>query len=162
MLYEIMNHIHNFFPVKGAAITGEITIGDWIFDTLNFDVGVTEDTKDLRYSTTAIRLPLQDGQYYLVSGSIFNDGVYQYHKGNTAPLQEETFNGVVVPLAIPKLFLSLVDEISEWQAKNGNLGAYQSESFGGYSYSRATNSKGETYTWQDAFRARLNPWRKMA
>ena len=24
------------------------------------------------------------------------------------------------------------------------------------------NSKGETYTWQDAFRARLNPWRKMA
>ena len=59
-----MNHIHNFFPVKGAAITGEITIGDWIFDTLNFDVGVTEDTKDLRYSTTAIRLPLQDGQYY--------------------------------------------------------------------------------------------------
>ena len=97
-----MNHIHNFFPVKGAAITGEITIGDWIFDTLNFDVGVTEDTKDLRYSTTAIRLPLQDGQYYLVSGSIFNDGVYQYHKGNTAPLQEETFNGVVVPLAIPK------------------------------------------------------------
>lgn len=108
-----MNHIHNFFPVKGAAITGEITIGDWIFDTLNFDVGVTEDTKDLRYSTTAIRLPLQDGQYYLVSGSIFNDGVYQYHKGNTAPLQEETFNGVVVPLAIPKPFLSLVDEISE-------------------------------------------------
>ena len=107
-----MNHIHNFFPVKGAAITGEITIGDWIFDTLNFDVGVTEDTKDLRYSTTAIRLPLQDGQYYLVSGSIFNDGVYQYHKGNTAPLQEETFNGVVVPLAIPKPFLSLVDEIS--------------------------------------------------
>jgi len=96
VLYEIMNHIHNFFPVKGAAITGEITIGDWIFDTLNFDVGVTEDTKDLRYSTTAIRLPLQDGQYYLVSGSIFNDGVYQYHKGNTAPLQEETFNGVVV------------------------------------------------------------------
>ena len=134
-----MNHIHNFFPVKGAAITGEITIGDWIFDTLNFDVGVTEDTKDLRYSTTAIRLPLQDGQYYLVSGSIFNDGVYQYHKGNTAPLQEETFNGVVVPLAIPKPFLSLVDEISEWQAKNGNLGAYQSESFGGYSYSRAAN-----------------------
>ena len=111
-----MNHIHNFFPVKGAAITGEITIGDWIFDTLNFDVGVTEDTKDLRYSTTAIRLLLQDGQYYLVSGSIFNDGVYQYHKGNTAPLQEETFNGVVVPLAIPKPFLSLVDEISEWQA----------------------------------------------
>lgn len=162
MLYEIMNHIHNFFPVKGAAITGEITIGDWIFDTLNFDVGVTEDTKDLRYSTTAIRLPLQDGQYYLVSGPIFNDGVYQYHKGNTAPLQEETFNGVVVPLAIPKPFLSLVDEISEWQAKNGNLGAYQSESFGGYSYSRATNSKGETCTWQDAFRARLNPWRKMA
>lgn len=99
-----MNHIHNFFPVKGAAITGEITIGDWIFDTLNFDVGVTEDTKDLRYSTTAIRLQLQDGQYYLVSGSIFNDGVYQYHKGNTAPLQEETFNGVVVPLAIPKPF----------------------------------------------------------
>ena len=159
MLYEIMNHIHNFFPVKGAAITGKITIGEWIFDT---HIDATTSAEDLRYSGTAIRLPLQDGQYYLISGSIFNDGVYQYRKGDAAPLQEETFDGVVVPLAIPKPFLSLVDEISEWQAKSGNLGAYQSESFGGYSYSRATNSKGETYTWQDAFRARLNPWRKMA
>ena len=159
MLYEIKNHIHNFFPVKGAAITGKITIGEWIFDT---HIDATADAKDLRYSGAAIRLTLQDGQYYLISGSIFNDGVYQYHKGDTAPLQEETFDGVVVPLAIPKPFLSLVDEISEWQTKNGNQGAYQSESFGGYSYSRATNSKGEAYTWQDAFRARLNPWRKMA
>ena len=140
-----MNHIHNFFPVKGAAITGKITIGEWIFDT---HIDATTSAEDLRYSGTAIRLPLQDGQYYLISGSIFNDGVYQYRKGDAAPLQEETFDGVVVPLAIPKPFLSLVDEISE--------------SFGGYSYSRATNSKGETYTWQDAFRARLNPWRKMA
>ena len=81
MLYEIMNHIHNFFPVKGAAITGKITIGEWIFDT---HTDVTADAKDLRYSDTAIRLPLQDGQYYLISGSIFNDGVYQYHKGDTA------------------------------------------------------------------------------
>ena len=77
-----MNHIHNFFPVKGAAITGKITIGEWIFDT---HTDVTADAKDLRYSDTAIRLPLQDGQYYLISGSIFNDGVYQYHKGDTAP-----------------------------------------------------------------------------
>ena len=151
--------IRDSVQVKGAAITGKITIGECIFDT---HTDVTADAKDLRYSDTAIRLPLQDGQYYLISGSSFNDGVYQYHKGDTAPLQEETFDGVVVPLAIPKPFLSLVDEISEWQAKNGNLGAYQSESFGGYSYSRATNSKGEAYTWQDAFRARLNPWRKMA
>ena len=98
-----MNHIHNFFPVKGAAITGKITIGEWLFDT---HTDVTADTEDLRYSGTAIRLPLQDGQYYLISGSIFNDGVYQYHKGDTAPLQEETFDGVVVPLAIPTVFIT--------------------------------------------------------
>ena len=114
MLYEVMNHIHNFFPVKGAAITGKITIGEWLFDTHTDAMAGTEDR---RYSDTAIRLPLQDGQYYLISGSIFNDGVYQYHKGNAAPLQEETFDGVVVPLAIPKPFLSLVDEISEWQGE---------------------------------------------
>ena len=154
-----MNHIHNFFPVKGAAITGKITIGEWIFDT---HIDATTSAEDLRYSDTAIRLPLQDGQYYLISGSIFNDGVYQYHKGDAAPLQEETFDGVVVPLAIPKPFLSLVDEISDWQAKNGNLGAYQSESFGGYSYFFNDTATTEIYTWQDAFRARLNPWRKIA
>lgn len=73
---------------------------------MDFDtrIDATASAEDLRYSATAIRLPLQDGQYYLISGSIFNDGVYQYHKGDTAPLQEEMFDGVVVPLAIPKPF----------------------------------------------------------
>ena len=75
MLYEIMNHIHNFFPVKGAAITGKITIGEWLFDT---HIDATADAKDLRYSDTAIRLPLQDGQYYLISGSILSVSQRRY------------------------------------------------------------------------------------
>lgn len=106
-----------------------------------------------------ITLPfLVDGQYFRIVGSLFNDGVYQY----PAELTDETFDGSVWALAIPKALLSTVDEITAWTAKNGDGGAYTSESFGGYSYSKATNSKGIAVGWRDVFSAQLSPWKKPA
>ena len=122
-----------------------------------FAVGRYDDTYTIEDG--GITLPfLTDGQYFRIVGSLFNDGVYQY----PAELTDETFDGSVWALAIPKALLSTVDEITAWQAKSGDSGPYTSESFGGYSYSKATNSKGVAVGWRDVFAAQLAPWKKPA
>ena len=122
-----------------------------------FAVGRYDDTYTIEDG--GITLPfLVNGQYFRIVGSLFNDGVYQY----PAELTDETFDGSVWALAIPKALLSTVEEITAWTAKNGDGGAYTSESFGGYSYSKATNSKGLAVGWRDVFAAQLAPWKKPA
>lgn len=98
------------------------------------------------------------GQYVRIIGSVLNDGVYQYPMTG---LTDETFTGTVRLLAIPKTVLALVQEIETWSEKNQPT-AFTSESFGGYSYSKATNADGVAASWQDVFRSRLAPYRKMA
>lgn len=104
---------------------------------------------------------LQNDQYYRVVGSVFNDGVYRYGL-DTLPA-DETFTGEIWALKLPPTFLSLVEEINTWQKKNGAAnGPYQSEAFGGYSYTLRSSSEGEDgTTWEGAFRKRLNVWRKL-
>ena len=122
-----------------------------------FVVGRYDDTYTIEDG--GITLPfLVNGQYFRIVGSLFNDGVYQY----PAELTDETFDGAVWALAIPKALLSTVEEITAWTAKNGDSGPYTSESFGGYSYSKATNSKGLAVGWRDVFAAQLAPWKKPA
>ena len=139
MLEQVLMNIRNWFPVKGGIHSGTFTIKDG---------GVT--------------LPfLADGQYFRICGSVFNDGLHQYPAGD---LKAETFDGTVWALAIPQAVIDLAAEIEAWQKKNGEAatGIYQSESFGGYSYSKATDSAtGGAVTWQSAFRSRLNAWRKL-
>ena len=98
------------------------------------------------------------GQYVRIVGSVLNDGVYQYP---LTGLTDETFTGTVKLLAIKKAVLEMVPEIEAWCEKNQPT-AFTSESFGGYSYSKATNADGVAASWQDVFRARLAPYRKMA
>ena len=122
-----------------------------------FVVGRYDDTYTIEDG--GITLPfLVDGQYFRIVGSLFNDGVYQY----PAELTDETFDGSVWAMAIPKALLSTVEEITTWTAKNGDSGPYTSESFGGYSYSKATNSKGLAVGWRDVFAAQLAHWKKPA
>ena len=97
------------------------------------------------------------GQYVRIIGSVLNDGVYQYPMTG---LTDETFTGTVRLLAIKKAVLEMVPEIEAWCKKNQPT-AFTSESFGGYSYSKATNADGVAASWQDVFRARLAPYRKM-
>lgn len=110
----------------------------------------------------SIELPfLVDGQYFRVIGSIFNDGLHRYPATN---LINETFTGAVWALSIPSAVVQLAEEINEWQKKNGKAAEspYQSESFGGYSYSKATDSKtGGAVTWERAFSSQLKEWRKI-
>lgn len=123
-----------------------------------FVVGRYDDTYTIEDG--GITLPfLASGQYFRICGSVFNDGLHQYPAEN---LTDEVFDGTVWTLAVPKALLSTVEEITAWTAKNGDGGAYTSESFGGYSYSKATNSKGMAVGWRDVFAARLAPWKKPA
>ncbi len=100
---------------------------------------------------------LQINQKFRVVGSVFNDGLHYYGE----KLTDEVFTGSVWALAIPKTVETLADEIATWISKNGEVSTYASESFGGYSYTRATNAKGEVIGWQDVFSAQLAPYRKL-
>lgn len=109
-----------------------------------------------------INIKLLNGQYFRIVGSVFNDGVYRYT--DDLELVDEEFEGAVWALAIPRCVLELAKEIKEWNEKNGAAaaGPYQSESFGGYSYTKATDAvTGGAVTWQSAFRSRLAEWRKI-
>ena len=137
MLETILMHLNNWFLVPD---------------------GVHEDTYTIEEGGIALPF-LVSGQYFRICGSVFNDGLHQYPADD---LTDETFTGPVWALAIPKALLSTVEEITAWTAKNGDGGPYTSESFGGYSYSKATNSKGLAVGWRDVFAAQLAPWKKPA
>lgn len=109
-----------------------------------------------------INAQLLNGQYFRIIGSVFNDGVHRYT--DDLELIDEEFEGAVWALAIPRAVIALAREIGEWNEKNGAAATspYESESFGGYSYTKATDSTtGGAVTWQTAFRGRLAEWRKV-
>ena len=109
---------------------------------------------------------VQYGQYYRIVGSAFNDGVYQYPA--TGALSE-TFTGAIWVMAVPPAVITLVKKIQEWETKYGASEAanspFQSESFGGYSYTKANNSTATgsdtTVSWQKQFKNQLKRWRKI-
>jgi len=113
---------------------------------------------------------LVQGQYYRIKGSIFNDGVHQF--GDETDLVDETFKGEVWAMGIPKAVLELSEQIDAWKAKyetvdSQSMSPFQSESFGGYSYSKgsgsaASSAAGSTPTgWKSVFASSLNRWRKI-
>lgn len=109
---------------------------------------------------------LLDGQYYRIVGSVFNDGV---HKNGAAILDStlniphnETFEGEVWAMAIPPALIALADEIKAYANSDAaKPSPYVSESFNGYSYTKATDTNGAPVSWQKAFGSRLNRWRKL-
>lgn len=106
---------------------------------------------------------LQKGQFFRIVGSIFNDGVYEYPAND---LKDEEFEGAIWPMAIPTEISNLLERINTWVDNNMSVldSPYQSESFGGYSYSKASGnaSNGDgNITWQSHFANELNQWRKI-
>lgn len=103
---------------------------------------------------------LQEGQYFRIVGSVFNDGV---HKSSTSSLVDEKFSGAVWAMAVPSSVIALTDEIKAFcESDAGKASAYTSESFGGYSYSKATDASGAPMSWQKVFASRLNKWRRVS
>ncbi len=107
---------------------------------------------------------LQNGQYFRIVGSVFNDGV---HKRGEEELTDEVFTGAIWAMAVPPSVIDLSERISEWVDQYGDLvsSPYQSESFGGYSYTKASSGQGNAEssnpTWQSSFASELNKWRKI-
>ena len=87
----------------------------------------------------------------------------QYKYDANLELVDETFNGTIVALKPPKAFIDLVTEITAYQYDFGSkVTPYTSESFLNYSYTKATGTDGTgQITWMDAYRKRLNQWRKL-
>jgi len=137
MLYEIMRECRNDFRIKGAEMTGTFEIAGGCIGLRN----------------------LLPGQYYLIEGSVFNDGL---HQAGVDILTDETFRGAVIPLAIPKAFLELSDRVDSWREKYGEASPIISENFAGeYSYQKTVGSTGKQLTWKDAFSSDLSIWRKL-
>ncbi len=140
MLEQVLLELHNWFRAR---------------DSLN---GIHPG----RYAVSggSLTLPfLQPGQYFRILGSLFNDGLHQYGPGPQG-LRDEAFDGAVWALAIPEAVVELAGEIAAYQERYKDaLGSpYQAEAFGGYSYSKADGAFGG---WQAAFRARLDPYRRL-
>ena len=147
MLTKLCNELNNWFDVD--QIFGDFTISNG--------------------EITGVSGVLQNDQYFRIVGSVFNDGVYQYP---TNSLKDEEFNGAVWAMAVPPSVVALATEIEGWLDKYGGIDSqamspFQSESFGGYSYTKKSgsnsNSGADTKlgTWQGAFAADLNKWRKI-
>ena len=136
MLEAMLTHLHNWFPAKDGKHAGAFVIASGV---LSPDIG------------------LVSGQYYRIRGSVFNDGLHRVD-GSEA-LTDEEFDGEVWALAIPKAVQELAEEIAAWRENNPETDK-TSESFGGYSYSRAQNASGGVGGWQAAFASRLNAWRR--
>lgn len=145
MLYEICEHLNNFFDKRDGEY---INRSDGTFVISN---GVISPL-----SSSMIA-----GQYIRIVGSLLNDGIYLLPSNLTiASLVNETFTGAVFGLAIPKDLVTLDSEITAYVAANPASG-YVSESFGGWSGTKATGSNGAPLSWKSVFAARLNRWRKL-
>ena len=112
---------------------------------------------------------LQNGQFFRVIGSLFNDGVHKYGEDE---LTDEVFKGAIWSMAVPPAVIELSERIKAWSVQYGDTvsSPYQSmsESFGDYSRSWAKAGSGQgnansgsAPSWRTMFADDLNRWRKI-
>lgn len=152
MLTEICEYLNNWFDMdeyhnKLPHATGKIHIENGHYADLPFVA--------------------KKGQFFYIHGSVFNDGVHQYT--DELKLIDEIFDGLVQSMIIPPHIEALAGEIKTWQEKYGsvasqNMSPFNSESFGGYSYSKGGGSGSDSSpaaNWQNVYAKRLNPYRRL-
>ncbi len=145
LIYEIMNSVNNHFVRNKEYGISEIVADGIIGDFQN------------RYIK---------GQYIVLKNTFLNDNVYKILEVSENKL---TLDGVLeeeiteeafclYSLSVPIDFLTLCEEIKEWQSKHGCNTGIASEGIDDYSVSFDTSNGG---TWKGAFKNRLNTYRKM-
>ena len=138
MITELCAELRNWFVVPDGVHIGTYTISGGSIAPLDF---------------------LQEGQHFRIVGSVFNDGVYQYP---ATSLTDEVFEGAVWAMAVPPTLIALSAEIEAYNDSDaGKASPFTAESFGGYSYTKATDANGAPIGWQKAFASRLNKYRKL-
>lgn len=141
-VYRVMKECRNFFET-GCRET-EYTISGGVLSPANL---------------------FPEGSYIAIDGSFFHKGVFRIGKdgvleGEAAGASDETFRAKIWFLSPPAGFLSLCEDVAVFCEKTPK-GAYQSESFGDYSYSRAGGKNGGVLTWQQQFCDGLAQYRNM-
>jgi len=135
----VCGEVKNYFSAHEDRIAGEYTIESGELTGVDF---------------------LQDGQWFRIVGSTFNDGVYKW--GEESSLQDETFDGAVWAMKVPMAFLNLCDEIITFvQSDASTPSPFTSESFAGYSYTKAVNAYGVAVGWKEIFVDKLKRWRRL-
>ena len=143
---DLCSHLRNWFIRGTDMLSGAFTISGGTFTP---------------------PLQIENGRYFRIIGSVFNDGVYK--KTDSLTLTDEEFTGAVWLMRVPADVESLLAAINEWDDKYGDTDSspYQSESFGNYSYTKKSdwNSSaggGDNRSgWQRAFSSKLDKWRKL-
>jgi hypothetical protein len=140
-LTDLCEELNNYF--EQLRIYGEFAIIDGSIDLSDYNV--------------------HEGQYIRIVGSVFNDGVHRYPIPPNELLVDETFNGSVWAMAVPSSVIAQMEEINQWLEENQSAlnSPYQSESFGGYSYTRKSGDEGDSANWQSHFHKTLDRWRKL-
>ena len=122
MLTEICAYLHNYFDYERHS--GEISI-------VSGEIFCNGE-----------KITLEEGQYFALFRSRIPLGVF-----NVVPA-DKNFVGSVWLMDVPKAILDADTWAKEWIAKNGGAtseanSVFQSESFGGYSYNKGTNTSGK-------------------
>ena len=139
MLTELCAEIRNYFLVPGGIHRGTFNISGGELAPLDF---------------------LKEGQYFRIVGSTFNDGV---HRHPSAGLVDESFEGAVWAMAVPPAVVALADDIKAFcESDAAKVSQFKSESFAGYTYTKATDENGATLSWQSVFAKRLNQYRRIS
>lgn len=149
MLTQICQYLKNWFDKKPDGTEYPKYQGEFVISGGNINIE-----------------ELIDGQYVRIIGSLLNDGV---HKIGDADLKDETFTGYIWSLGIPQAIIDADAWATEWLEKNGGADSaanspFNSESFGGYSYSKSSggaNGSGSGLFNQSQFLEMLAPWRKI-
>lgn len=183
MIDAICAHLHNYFTEeedihRGTWVieNGEIDLSDILLNGQYFRiVGSALNDGVYQYPVTAA-----GGEESLISGEQSEPepaSAAEQDAGETRDpqsvarargvLSDETFDGEIWAMKVPRAVIALAGEITAWQAQYGAAMAspYQSESvIGVYSYNKATSGSGaggSADAWKDVFRGQLNQWRKL-
>ena len=151
MTGEICAYLHNYFQYDILFGTFSVVDGE-LYVKACANLPANTNVNDV----------LTEGQYIRIVGSALNDGVYQVPLFDLEGVEE--FEGAIWLMALPRAFKQLVEDIQNWTKENESVinSPYTSESFGGYSYSKASSVTGiGGYDWTSQFASRLNKYRKV-
>lgn len=184
MLEQILDYIHNYFDNNQPKWSGDFKIENGMLvlrDDMSLKdgqyfriIGSVFNDGIYQYGNTQLAVDDSEGVPDTLSFALDENGhLIQTSEGATPryhdQLTDEEFTGSVWAMAVPPAVIALSVEISNWVDKYGSAvnSPYQSESFGGYNYTKAqgggaNSASGAPYSWQNVFASRLNRWRKIS
>lgn len=145
MLTRVCRYLKNWFVKE--SYPGNITVSDG------------------KVYCNGSEIEMSEGQHFALVRTRYVYGAYSYGD----EIEDSEFEGAVWIMDVPQDVLDVVARMTEWETANGGVDSaamspYQSESFGGYSYSKASGSNGKvgSSVFDNAeFASVLRPFKKI-